>query len=214
VKIVAVDPDHPREDCLEAAMRVLEAGGVIALPTETFYGLACDGLDDDALARVNRLKGRPSDAPILLLLSDRDQAESVAGEPPPSFDALAQRFWPGPLTLVVSALPGLPGPVGGTRGSVGVRVPGLALPRRLASRLGRPVSGPSANRHGESPCRTASEVVEVFGAELDLVLDGGPTPGGASSTILDLTGPRPVVLREGLTPLVALRPFIPAESIR
>jgi tRNA threonylcarbamoyl adenosine modification protein (Sua5/YciO/YrdC/YwlC family) len=209
VKVVAVDPAHPREDCLEAAVRVLQAGGVVALPTETFYGLACDSLNDAALARVNELKGKADDAAILLLLADLGQAAIVAREPPPSFGALAERFWPGPLTLVIGALQGLPAPVGGALGSVGVRVSGLALPRRLASRLGRPVSGPSANRHGRSPCRTAGEVVEVFGDELDLVLDGGPTPGGASSTIVDLTGPEPVVLREGLTPLSALRPFLP-----
>jgi len=209
VRVVSVDPANPRASSLDAAVETLHAGGSVALPTETFYGLACDGLDGDALARINRLKGKPAGEPILLLLADIGQVEQIASELPPTFNALAERFWPGPLTLVVPARSGLPAEVGGAGGTVAVRVPGLALPRLLARRLGRPISGPSANRSGEPPCRSAAAVAEIFGDEVDLVLDGGPTAGGAPSTIVDLTGDLPRVLRDGLTPAAALGPFLP-----
>ena len=211
-RVLHVDPASPRDEGVRVAVDALRAGEVIAIPTETFYGLAADSLAESAVRRLNALKHKAGDSPALLLLASVDQASGVASDLPPSFHKLAAAFWPGPLTLVVRAAPGLSEAVTGGRGTVGVRVPGLALPRRIAERLERPITGVSANRHGRPASRTAAEVHRAFPHGLGMILDGGPTPGGAASTILDLTGPEPLVVRIGAVPLEALRPFVPALS--
>ncbi len=187
---------------------MLAGGGVVALPTETVYGLAADASNPSALQWVNRLKGKADGSPILLLLADRRQAEQLCDDLPASFAPLVERFWPGPLTLVVRAAERVPREITGGRGTLALRVSGLALPRRLAAGLGRPISGVSANVTGHPPCRTASEVARAFPRGLEMILDGGPTPGGLPSTILDLGLTPPQVLREGLLPRAALRPFL------
>jgi L-threonylcarbamoyladenylate synthase len=207
--VASVDPNHPREDRLREAAAALDGGGVVALPTETVYGLSVDAFSPSAVLALNRLKGKAEDSPALLLLSGAEQLDQVTAELPPLFDELVSSFWPGPLTLVVPAGKRLPDAVGGGRGTVAVRVPGLMLPRRLAAELGRPITGVSANRHGEPPCRTASDVAGVFPDGIELILDGGPAPGGLSSTIIDLNTDPPRVLREGLVPLSSLRAFLP-----
>jgi len=209
VRIVTVNPLEPRPDRLEIVVRVLESGFVVALTTETFYGLAADAFRADALERVNHLKGKPPASPVLLLVAGPGQVAQVAGPLPAKFHELAAAFWPGPLTLVVPALERVPREVTAGGGSVAVRVSGLPLPRRIAEELGRPISGVSANLHGRPPCRTAREVVAVFGDAVDLVLDGGPTAGGASSTIVDLVAYPPRLVREGLLPSASLLPFLP-----
>jgi len=208
LRILAVNPAAPWDDKLAEAIEVLAGGGIVALATETVYGLAVDASNPTALRRVNRLKDKAEGTPILLLLADRRQAEQVSDDLPPTFDPLVERFWPGPLTLVVRASSGVPREVTGGRQTVAVRVPGLALPRQLAAGLGRPISVVSANLTGQPPCRTAGQVARAFPEGLEMILDGGPTPGGASSTILDLCRTPPQVLREGLLPLAALRPFL------
>jgi tRNA threonylcarbamoyl adenosine modification protein (Sua5/YciO/YrdC/YwlC family) len=197
VQIISASSDDPQEDSLCRAVDGMRAGGVVGVPTDTFYGLAVDCFNADALRRMNRLKGKDEDSPILLLAAYVDQVSNVAGELPLPFMALAGRFWPGPLTLVIPASSDLPREVSGGRGTVAVRVPGLKLPRDLAAALGRPISGASANRTGEAPCRTAADVAREFPEGLRLIVDGGPTVGGAPSTILDLCGDSPRILREG-----------------
>jgi L-threonylcarbamoyladenylate synthase len=187
---------------------MLANGAVLAIPTETFYGLAVDPFNAEAVRRVQTLKGTPHGSPILLLLSAAPQVSQVAESVPSYFSTLAERFWPGPLTIVVPVAPHVPPEVaGGTRG-VGVRVSGLPLARLLAEAFGKPLTGTSANVHGMPPCRTAREVLDSFASGIDLVLDAGPTPGGLPSTVLDLTGPRAAIVREGAVPLASLRPFI------
>jgi L-threonylcarbamoyladenylate synthase len=208
-QVIPVSPDDPREDRLGAAASVLREGGVVAFPTETFYGLGVDPLDPGAVRRLLALKGKPERSPILLLLAGAWQVEDVVSRLPGAFVPLAEKFWPGPLTIVVPAAAGLPDEITGGTGTVGVRVPGLALARKLARALARPVTGTSANVHGAPPCRTAPEVVRAFPEGLDLVLDGGPTAGGASSTVLDLSGGAPRIVRHGAIPVAALRPFLP-----
>jgi len=206
--VVPADPAAPREGVIERAATVLRDGGVVALPTETLYGLAVDGLNPTALARINELKNKADDSPVLLLLAETDQVEAVSDRVPELFRPLAQRFWPGPLTLVVPARPDLPAQLS-QGGTVAVRVPGLALPRRLARSLGRPISGVSANLNGQPPCRRAADVARVFAGSIEMILDGGLTSGGAPSTILDVSTPKPRVVRQGILPLSALRPFLP-----
>jgi L-threonylcarbamoyladenylate synthase len=208
LRVLPVNPASPRGDKLSEAVDVLAAGGVVALPTETFYGLAADAFHADALRRVSALKRKTEADPILLLLADREQTAQVADEVPALFSGLAARFWPGPLTLVVPAASRVPREVTAGTGTVALRVPGLGLPRLLAGALGRPISGVSANRTTRAPCRTAGEVAAAFGEDLEMILDGGPATGGAPSTILDLCASPPRVIREGLLPSSALRPFL------
>ena len=191
------------------AVSAIQAGGVAALPTETFYALSVDAFNAEAVERMIELKRAPERSPVLLLIADPGQVETVAERVPEKFHELTELFWPGPLTLVVPAAAHVPARVTAGTGTVAVRVPGLTLPRRVARALGRPITGPSANLHGHPPCRTALEVVNVFGEALDLVLDGGATSGGKPSTILDLSGPEPRVLREGILPVSSLEPFLP-----
>jgi L-threonylcarbamoyladenylate synthase len=213
VPVVPVTPSAPREERLAPAVDLLRAGELVAIPTETFYGIAADSMDADVLRRVNALKGKPPDAPILLLAADLAQVRSIAGDLPEAFEILAATFWPGPLTLVVRAAPHLPSDLTAGRATVGIRVPGLALPRRLAAMLGRPITGVSANRTGEVPCRHAADVLVTFGEGLALILDGGPTSGGAPSTVVDLASDRPRILRSGTIPPQALEPFLPGVVV-
>ncbi len=207
-RVVPLNPDDPRQDRLQIAIDALEGGGIVAIPTETFYGLACDAFRPDVLLRLNRLKSKDSGSPVLLLLSDLGQASLVGRDLSASFTSLAERFWPGPLTIVVRASDAVPAEVSGGRGTVGIRVPGLTLPRRLAEALGRPITGVSANRHGQPACRTAEEVVRALPHGVDVVLDGGPCPGGAPSTVVDLSSGQPRIVRRGCVPLSALNPFL------
>jgi L-threonylcarbamoyladenylate synthase len=209
LRVVTVDPAHPREERLADAVETLRSCGVVALPTETFYGLGADCGDSAALRKLNELKRKEQDSPILLLASDREQVVEVAASLPDYFEELARSFWPGPLTLVLPVADSLPDEISGGRGTVAIRVPGLALPRSLARALGRPVTGISANIHGQPPCRTAGEVAAAFGDGIAMILDGGSTQGGAPSTILDLTAERPKLLREGVLPAFSLHPFLP-----
>ena len=209
MQVVSVNPREPKPARIEAAVAVLRAGGVVALPTETFYGLAVDSSRGDAVAQLNRLKSKHGDSPVLLLAADLDQVERVSSAPGPDFALLARAFWPGPLTLVLPAARGLSTQITGGRATVAVRVPGLALPRKLAAVLGNPITGVSANLHERTPPRSAREVAESFPEGLDLLLDGGPTPGGGPSTLVDLTATRPRILRSGIVREAALRNLVP-----
>lgn len=212
-QIVPVVPDEPRHDRILQAAGLLAGGGIVAIPTETFYGLAADPFNTDSLKALNRLKGKEEDAPILLLLGNRAMADQVAENLSDTFQALARAFWPGPLTLVVRASSAVPREVSGGRDTVGIRVPGLALPRHLAAALGRPISGISSNRHRRPPHRTALEVFSEFPQGVDMILDGGPTPGGAPSTIVDLSEDRARVIRHGTLPVKVLAPFLPGMEL-
>ena len=164
-----------------AAAEVLRAGGVVVFPTETFYALGADPRSSEGVEAVFGRKGRPRDRPLPWIAADCAQVEAVCRLPPPAA-ALAGRYWPGPLTLVL--------PLRGTPGTAAVRVSSHPAARALAAALGYPVISTSANRSGEPPASTASEAAAVLrggGSERTLVLDGGPTPGGAPSVILDAT---------------------------
>jgi L-threonylcarbamoyladenylate synthase len=194
-RIVVVDPHRPRAEDVSRAVEVLERGGTVAYPTETFYGLAADSLNEEACASVFRLKGRGAEKALSCILSGSEQLSMVSEDVSPSAWRLAERFWPGPLTLVIPARRGLA--VRAPDGTVAVRVSSLAIARSLAEALGRPITATSANRAGEASSETAADVVKAFDDEVDLVLDGGATPGGAPSTIVDATCDPPALIRRG-----------------
>jgi L-threonylcarbamoyladenylate synthase len=196
-RVRVVDAERPATADITAAADCLRAGGLVAFPTETFYGLGADALDPAAVARVFHAKGRPADKPLLVLVDSAAMAGEVTADIPEQARRLMARYWPGPLTLILNARPHLPPALTAGTGTIGVRVPGHPVARALVRAAGRPVTAPSANPHGAPSPRTASEVLAGLGDAVDLVLDAGPTPGGLPSTLLDVTGTVPRVIRPG-----------------
>jgi L-threonylcarbamoyladenylate synthase len=173
---------------VSAAAAAIARGEVVAYPTETFYGLGVDPRRPAALQRLLELKGREErDKPLLLLAAGLEDLAPWVGALPPGFDRLAARFWPGPLTLVVPAAIGIAAPLLGPSGGIAVRLTPHPLARRLIRACGTAITGTSANHSGEPPARTAAAVAEAFGGARVHVLDGGETPGGAPSTIIELS---------------------------
>ena len=175
-------------------MRALQRGEVVAFPTETYYGLGVPALDAAAVDRLVRMKARDPDKPIPVLVADRTMLERIARVPPEA-EPWIQRYWPGPLTLVLPAAAGLPPPLCSAAGEIGVRISSHPLARELVERLGAPITATSANRAGEPPARTAAQVRAAFSDRL--VLDGGETAGGPPSTVVRIYQGRAIVLRQG-----------------
>lgn len=196
VEVPVLPADDPA--ALRAAIEAIRSGGLVGLPTETVYGVAC-ALTDQAIDRLLEAKRRPASKGITLLVDSLAQVEPLAGLPA-SARALADRFWPGPLTLVLPVLPaaGLPDSLTGGQGTVGVRMPDHPAPRAIARELG-PLPLTSANLSGEPDATTPFDVLRQLGGTLALVLDGGRSPGGVPSTVVAcLTDDRaPQVLRAG-----------------
>jgi len=196
-RIRAVDPEQPDVRAIAAAAAVLEAGGLVAFPTESFYGLGADALDSDAVARVFEVKGRPEHKALLVLVDSIDMAAGLAARVSDGARALMARYWPGPLTLVLEAAARVPVGLTGGGSTIGVRMPGHAVARALVRSAGRPITAPSANPSEAPPALTAAAVREYFEGRVELILDGGPTAGGAGSTVADCTVWPPRILRQG-----------------
>ena len=167
------------------ARTVLLAGGVIAFPTDTFYGLGVDPFNREAVNRVFELKGREKNKPLILLISSRVQLETMVKEITPAHSALIHKFWPGPLTLLFKPGSVISENVSAGSNRIGIRQPGNTLTRNLISALGQPITAPSANLAGESPPITAKQVQQSFGNRVDLIIDGGTCQGGKPSTVVD-----------------------------
>ena len=186
------------------AVELLRAGGIVAVPTDTVYGIAADMALPDAIERLCAAKGRPPEKAVAVLLADAAQA-AEHGVLNPAATLLAERFWPGGLTLVLPVRPEarLPRVLAGGAPTIGVRVPDHPTPRALAAVLG-PLPTTSANRSGEADARDAHEILERLGDSLALVLDGGPIRGGPASTVVDCTLEWPSILREGAIPSASI----------
>lgn len=176
--------------------RVLAAHGVVALPTETYYGLAVRPTDEVSLRRLVEVKGRPSDKPVLVLIGSMEQLGPLVASIPPAAALLMEEFWPGPLTIVFPAASGLSPLLTAGSGTIGVRWSPLPILQRLLTQTG-PLTGTSANRSSEAPLADAGAVQDVLGSSIDLILDGGVTPGGQASTVVDACE-RPRLLRAGV----------------
>jgi L-threonylcarbamoyladenylate synthase len=182
---------------IDEAAAVLRRGGLVAFPTETVYGLGADAFNPRAVARVFEVKARPSFDPLIVHLADAAGLPRVSATGDPRVAALAERFWPGPLTLVLPRRPEVPDLVTSGLDTVGVRVPAHRAARALIAAAGTPVAAPSANPFGYVSPTTAAHVAELLGRSVELVLDGGPCRVGVESTILSLTAEPPVILRPG-----------------
>ncbi len=184
-------------DGLARARAVLAAGGVIAFPTDTVYGLAGNLHDARAVERIYQIKGRLAQMPLIAMVATREAWPQVALALPPVADVLARRWWPGPLTLILPARTDLPARVLGGGATIGVRIPDHPTALALLASAGRPLATTSANRSGGVSPATADAVLAQLDGEIDLVLDAGPTPQGQASTIVDCTQVPPRLLREG-----------------
>lgn len=182
---------------IERAVEVLRGGGLVALPTETVYGLGADARNPDAVRRIFSVKGRPADHPLIVHLGSAADLDAFAVDIPDDARKLAARFWPGPLTIVLWRAPDVPDVVTGGRDTVALRVPDHAATLAVLRALGSGVAAPSANRFGHVSPTTADHVRQDLGEEVDYVLDGGPCKVGLESTIVDLTTEIPVLLRPG-----------------
>jgi len=194
----SVDPE-----LVERAAAVLKSGGIVAMRTDTVYGLLASVNRHDALRRLAEVKRRAEDKPFLLLAADWIGVRSITRTVPPVARLLGSRFWPGPLTLVLPAERELPAEVTGVGPTVAVRIPGDPLLLAVVGAVRCPVAAPSANRAGEPPARSAAEVRALFGDAVDLVIDGGAVTDGRSSTIVSCTGTSAEVIREGALTLTA-----------
>jgi L-threonylcarbamoyladenylate synthase len=184
---------------------VIRVGGLVAFPTETVYGLGADALSESAVARIFEAKERPRGNPVIVHLASADALESVATRVPSRAREIAARFWPGPLTLVLARARAVPLITTGGLETVAVRVPSHPVARALIEASGRPIAAPSANRSGRPSPTRAEHVRQDLDGRIELILDGGPTPVGVESTVLDISTEPPMLLRPGGITLDALR---------
>lgn len=196
-RILPINAERPERGALEQAAAVLRGGGLVAFPTETVYGLGANALDPVAVARIYSAKGRPPFNPIITHVASVSQARTLVADWPEVADRLAAAFWPGPLTLVLPRHPRVPEIVTAGGPSVAVRLPAHPVARALIEVAELPVAAPSANRSSAVSPTTAEHVAKSLGSRVDLILDAGATQVGIESTVVDLTGERPVVLRPG-----------------
>ena len=196
-EILKVSPENPESITVRRAAELIRRGDVVGLPTDTFYGLAADPFNLAAVARIYEIKGRPERKALPILLASLEQAEEMVGDVPDIFFVLAERFWPGALTLVVDAASRVPLKVTGNTGRVALRQPDSKITTAVIAAAGTPVTGTSANLSGFAACNSAAQVVKQMGERLPLILDGGESRALLASTVVDLRGENWIVVREG-----------------
>ena len=213
-RVVVIDPQHPDLARIREVAAVVRAGGLVAFPTETVYGLGAHALNAAAVARIFEAKGRPPTDPMIVHLAGVDQVEQIAKAVPPAARDLAAAFWPGALTLILEKQSIVPDVVTAGLPTVAIRVPSHPIARALLAAAGVPVAAPSANRFGyPSPTRAEHVLADLDGV-VDIVIDGGATPIGVESTILDFTVTPPLVRRPGGVALADIRRLVPdARSV-
>ncbi len=201
-EILRVHPDEPQQDRVDYIVSCLRKGDVVALPTDTFYGLAVDPVNLKAVEQIYQIKTRQKHKPLSLLISNLSQAYSLARDTDSALDKLADKFWPGPLTIIVRAGGKLPLRSTANTGNVAIRIPDAAIPRAVVERFGMPITATSANLQGASECTHASCVRDQIGDRIPLIVDGGPTARALPTTIVDLSlgNGRWEILREGAIP--------------
>ena len=194
---LSLDPERPDPEALRRAVDALAAGEVVAFPTDTLYGLAVDPRRPDAARRLFALKRRPAGQAVPLIAADSSQIDLVTRSVTPLARRVTERWWPGPVSIVLDSSPAVDPQLLTEAGTVAIRVPAQPLARRLAADFQHPITATSANRSGQPPVADAAAVAAALGPELAVLIDAGPAPGGAPSTIVDVRGDAPVLVREG-----------------
>ena len=213
-EVLAVDPSSPEADRIARAAGVLQRGGLVAFPTETVYGLGVHALDRAAVRRLFAAKGRPSTDPLIVHVASLDHARDLVATLPPTATRLAARFWPGSLTLVLRRTAAVPDEVTAGLDTVAVRVPAHPVARALLEHAALPIAAPSANLFSRPSPTTAAHVLADLDGRIDLIVDGGPSQVGVESTVLDISGDVPTVLRPGAVTLEMLRDLLPGVRLR
>lgn len=198
----------PSAEDIAAAVRALKRGEVVVFPTETFYGLGADALSAAAVERIVALKGRSADSPIAVIVADRAMLAQIAAEVSPAAEKLMKKFWPGPLTLIFPARPGLHTALLNPEGKIGARVSSHPVAAELSRALGRPITATSANPSGSAPARTSAEARAYFGDRSQIVLDGGTLAGGQGSTVAEAIGREIKIIRAGAIGAEELRGWL------
>ena len=206
--IIPVDPTRPDPHVIAEAAAIIRRGGLVAFPTETVYGLGANALDAAAVRRIFAAKGRPSYNPLIAHVPDEAAARALAAIWPKNAVALARAFWPGPLTLVLPKRREVPSELTAGLDKVAIRVPSHPVALALLRDATVPIAAPSANRFTELSPTTAQHVERALGDRVDLILDGGPTEVGIESTVVDVSGNRPVLLRPGMLSIDDLSPVV------
>jgi L-threonylcarbamoyladenylate synthase len=207
-QIIRTDPQQFSPQSLISAVEILRAGGVVVYPTETFYGLGVDALNQKAIKKVFTIKGRSFAQPLLILIPEQDYLPRYVTEVSEKARRLMEHFWPGPLTMVFSASPQLPSILTAGTKKIAIRISPHPIARALTSAFAGPLTSTSANISGEQSPATAKEVFSHLGEMIDLIIDGGKTPGQMPSTIVDVTFSPPQLVREGVIPFSEILTFL------
>jgi len=192
-----IDPQKPEAEIIARAAAVITKGGVVVFPTQCLYGLAADAMNPDAVERIFEIKQRPPHNPILVLIDSNNQLEVLVEKIPPDAEAIMAAFWPGRVTLIFEARNSLPARLTAQTGKIGVRFAGHPVAAELIQQTGCPITGTSANLSGRPGCYRLPDLDAQIAAQVDLILDAGRLQGGVGSTVVDVTGQRPRILREG-----------------
>jgi L-threonylcarbamoyladenylate synthase len=196
-KVIIIDTDDMQEDCLKEASEILRAGGLVAFPTETVYGLGGDALKEDAARKIYEAKGRPSDNPLIVHIAKTKDMEALARNIPEKAYQLAEVFWPGPLTMIFQKKDCVPYQTTGGLNTVAIRLPANRIARKLITESGIYIAAPSANLSGKPSPTSAEHVIKDLSGSIDMIIDGGQAILGLESTIVDLSGEKPMILRPG-----------------
>lgn len=207
-EVIPIRSDEPEEDLIAYATNVIQRGELVAIPTDTLYCLAADPFNLAAVTRVFAAKSRAWDRSLPLIVDSVDQVEELAQKLPSQFYLLAHRYWPGPVSIIVKAAPGVPLKVTGNTRRVSVRQPAAEIPRKLLSRFGMPLIATSANVSGHPTCTKASEVLARMGKHISLILDSPLNSDVSAATTIDVTGPKWRLIREGAVSEAELREFL------
>jgi L-threonylcarbamoyladenylate synthase len=198
IELVKIDHAGAQHEGIQRAVSILEEGGIVAFPTESFYGLGVAATNTSALKGLFKVKKRDSSLPILILISCMDELSDYTASIPLKALELGRLFWPGGLTLIFEASQDLPQSLTAGTGKIGIRISDHPVARSLTLALKAPITGTSANISGQPPCTRAEQVVDLFDGQLDLILDGGATEGTYPSTVLDVTSDPPLLIRQGI----------------
>ena len=215
MQIFKIDQSNPDPEIILEITDLLRTGGVIAFPTDTFYGLGVDIFNYTAIEKVFKIKERMYEKPILILISDKTGLTQYVSKKdiPPYAQLLVDKLWPGPLTLIFNASESIPRILTGTTGKIGIRLPDHTFCRRLVRNLGRPITATSANISNMPSMNNPEEVLKTLKDRIDGLVDGGVTKGGLESTVVDVTGNEPAVLREGAISLARIKEVLGGEGI-
>ena len=196
-KVIIIDRTHPDMEQIKEAGRILREGGLVAFPTETVYGLGGDGLQETAAARIYAAKGRPSDNPLILHIAEVSDIEKLAVDIPELAYRLAEKFWPGPMTMILKKGPIVPYATTGGLDTVAIRMPSDEIAREIIKASGTYIAAPSANLSGRPSPTKAKHVIEDLSGRIEMIVDGGDSDIGLESSIIDLSGDVPMILRPG-----------------